>query len=268
MYVPDDHAFALCAYEKSLFLEECIESLLSQTIRTAVIVCTSTPNDYLEELADFYSVPLYVRDGEPNIADDWNFAVDCALGGEEKRLVTIAHQDDVYLPTYTESMLYDVNSSNCPLIFFSDYAELRDGEVVDENSLLRVKRLMLSPLRLRSLANSRFTRRRILSLGSAICCPSVTLCLDNIDIPVFQKGMRTNLDWQAWERISRKSGSFVYDPEILMFHRIHGESETSKSLQDDTRKNEDLAMYERFWPKPIAAFINELYGEGRASNDL
>ena len=33
-----------------------------------------------------------------------------------------------------------------------------------------------------------------------------------------------------------------------MCHRIHEESETSKTIADNTRSKEDLYMYQLFWP--------------------
>lgn len=79
--------------------------------------------------------------------------------------------------------------------------------------------------------------------------------------------MKGGLDWDAWERLSRIGGEFCYDPQVLMYHRIHEDSETSHIIADNTRKNEDLAMLERFWPKPIARFINHFYSESLKSND-
>lgn len=79
--------------------------------------------------------------------------------------------------------------------------------------------------------------------------------------------MRSNLDWEAWERISRLDGSFVYDDKILMYHRIHEGSETSALIRNNTRTAEDLAMLEKFWPVPVARLINVFYSLGQRSND-
>lgn len=267
MYTTNDHIFAVCAYKESPFLEECVRSLMVQTEQTSCIICTSTPNEHISEVADRWGLQLFARDGQPNIADDWNFAADCALGERGKPLVTIAHQDDIYLPEYAQAMLEAVDSVEKPLLFFTNYGELRNGIEVDNNQLLAVKRKLLAPFKLKAFRNSRTTRRRILAFGSAICCPSVTICTDNVDLPVFEKGMKSNLDWQAWERISREKGAFLYDPRILMYHRIHEESETSNLIKDDTRAAEDLFMYEQFWPKPIARLLNKGYAAGRESNN-
>ena len=62
-------------------------------------------------------------------------------------------------------MAYTKNAKK-PLIFFTDYAEIRDGKIVESNKLLRIKRIMLFILRPKSMWGSRFARRRVLSIGS------------------------------------------------------------------------------------------------------
>ena len=63
--------------------------------------------------------------------------------------------DDVYEKGYSENIWKAYNKSKNPIILFSDYAELRDGKIVLKNKLLTVKRIMLSPLKLSGLWNSR-----------------------------------------------------------------------------------------------------------------
>lgn len=262
MYSASDHTFALCAYKESPYLGKCLDSLMSQSVKTNVLVATATPNDYIQSECERYDVPLYVHDAVPGIASDWNFAMACACTS----LVTIAHQDDLYEPLYAERMLDVVNEADHPLIYFTNYGELRNDEYVNENRLLRIKRMMLTPLKGKTFRTSRFVRRRILSLGSAICCPSVTAVIPNVPVPLFLDDMKCDLDWQAWESVSRLEGSFLYNSDILMYHRIHEESETSALIEDNTRTLEDMAMLERFWPKPIASLIGKIYVRAQKSN--
>lgn len=70
--------------------------------------------------------------------------------------------------------------------------------------------------------------------------------MPNLNKPLFVEGFKSDLDWQAWEKFSRMEGSFAYDPEALMWHRIHGGSETSALIKDNTRTKEDLAMLSLF----------------------
>lgn len=147
-YTAKDHTFAICAYKESKFLEECIISVMYQTVRSNILIATSTPNHYIQELADKYRIPLYVRNGTSDIADDWNFSY--------KQAGT--HQDDVYCKNYLEDVLFNVNKSKHPLIIFGNYGEIRGGKIVTDNRLLNIKKIMLFPLRIKMLWESRFIR--------------------------------------------------------------------------------------------------------------
>ena len=62
-----DHTFAVCAYQESPYLEECIKSLKKQTIKSNILIATSTPNDYIKGIADKYTIPYYINKGEGGI---------------------------------------------------------------------------------------------------------------------------------------------------------------------------------------------------------
>lgn len=258
------HIFAICAYKESKYLEECIKSLKNQTVKSDIILATSTPNDFIKGLCKKYDIPMYVNDGEHGITQDWNFAYSKA----DAEYVTIAHQDDIYGRHYAEKVIGMLDSVKKPIIFFSDYGEIRNGERVKSNKLLNIKRVMLSPLRIKAFWGSIFVRRRILSLGSPICCPAVTFVKKNCPEVVFQHGFRADEDWEAWEMLSKREGAFVYCKRLLVYHRIHEESETSIILGDNARTKEDLIMFEKFWPTPIARVIAKIYGTSEKSNDL
>ena len=259
-----EHTFAVCAFRESPYLEDCIHSVLNQTVKSNVCIVTSTPNQYIASLAEKYGLSVIVNSGEKGIAADWNYAVSCA----ETHLVTIAHQDDIYCKEFTERVLNAISRCKRPLIAFTDYYELREDSIVRSNKLLRVKRLLLMLLRIPVLWKSCFIRRRILSMGSAICCPSVTLVKKNLDMPVFENNMKSNIDWQAWEKISKQKGEFVYISKPVMMHRIHQSSTTSELIKENGRKAEDLFMYQKFWPKWMAVLLELLYQRSEKSNSL
>lgn len=257
-----DHTFIICAYGESPYLEDCIRSLFAQEVRSNICIATSTPCGHIYDLAQRYGLQLYVNAEQGGIGADWNFAY--ARGRTLYR--TIAHQDDVYFPGYTQSISRAVKDAERPLIFFTDYWELRGKEYIKGNALLRIKRLMLTPLRGRGFQRNIWVRRRILSMGSPICCPSVTFASGALPEVLFTPGFRASLDWEAWERFSKMQGDFIYIPKPLMAHRIHGESETSAAIQGNVRSREDLAMYEKFWPSWMAKFLQEIYMASEKSN--
>jgi glycosyltransferase involved in cell wall biosynthesis len=259
-----NHTFAICAYKESPFLGECIESVLSQdNADSEVYISTSTPNDYICGLAKKYGLDVYVNTGEHGIGPDWNYAYSRAKGN----YITIAHQDDVYLPGYAKAAIDSLSSRSDSLIFFSNYGEIRNGQPVDENRNLKIKRQLLKRLDGKNVDNIR-ARRHALSFGNPICCPAVTFNKTNCPNPPFLTDMKSNIDWGTWERLSLLEGGFCYDPDILMRHRIHEESTTSSLIGDNTRYNEDFEMLERFWPTPIAKLINHFYKQSENSNAL
>ncbi len=265
----DKHTFVICAYKKSAYLEECIKSLLGQSVKSNIIMVSSTPNEHIEAMAKKHDIKLYINEGVSGIGPDWNFG----LSKTTTKYVTIAHQDDVYAPDYLKECLVAAGMAKAPIITFTDYSELRNGEPVDRNTLLAVKRLMLFPLQLRLgakrlFARSVFVRRRILSMGNPICCPSVMYNMDMMKGKVFNETMGSNLDWETWEKLSRYKGSFVYCHKKLTFHRIHESSTTSKFIEENNRSKEDYEMFCKFWPKWIARLILRWYSSSQKSNSL
>lgn len=259
-YTAQDHTWIVCAFRESPFLEECIRSLMRQTVRSRIQVATSTPCEYISRIAEKYGCEVFVNHGEAGISGDWNFALESA--GTELR--TIAHQDDLYEPGYTEEMLRRMNGAKNPLLYFSDYAELRNGEKVTGNRLLRIKRLMLIPVRL--FPGLKAARRCSLAFGNAICCPSITYVMPAMDGLRFENHFKSNLDWEMTEKLTRKKGSFVYSPRIGMCHRIHGDSTTTAIIGDHQRTREDYEMMKKFWPDGIAKRLSKVYAASEDSN--
>ncbi len=263
MYTAADHTFAICAYKESPYLADCVASLLAQSDPSNILIATSTPNDTISALAEETGIPLYVREGTPGIGVDWNHALRRAT----TPLVTIAHQDDWYDPAYKTQMLDALNAADDPILYFCDYGELRNGELVTTNKLLEVKRRLLAPLKDPAKQKSRKVRRRALAFGNSICCPSVTYLKERTPEDIFVASpYKTNLDWEAWADFADEEGSFVYNPQVLMAHRIHEESETSNLIRSGERSAEDLALLKRFWPAPIARALNHFYAGGIKSN--
>lgn len=262
------HVFVICAYKESPYLEECINSLIRQTKKSNIIIVTSTPNPYIHNMANKYEIDYYVNEGQGGITQDWNFGYKCALEKYHSDYITIAHQDDFYEAEYLATVLKEAEKALHPLIVFGNYYEIRNGCKVYKNRLLKIKRLMLTPLRIKILQKSKWVRRRILSLGSPICCPSVTFTTNNLPDVIFENHYRACEDWEAWEKISKLNGEFIYIPQLVMGHRIHEDSETTAAIVDNKRTEEEFEMFCKFWPQSIAKLILRQYSKGQQSNQL
>ena len=61
-HVNTNHTFAICAYKESPYLEECITSLMEQTVKSEIFIATSTPNKYIDDIAAKYNLKVYVNE--------------------------------------------------------------------------------------------------------------------------------------------------------------------------------------------------------------
>ena len=264
MQTDSNHSFVICAFKESPFLEKCIQSIMGQTVKSKVILITATPNPYISQIAENYKIESVINHGETGMVQDWNFAYTQA----KTKYVTLAHQDDVYSKNYTEEIIKYMEGARHPLIAFTDYYEIRNNKIIKNNKMLQIKRIMLLPLKLKVLHKSRLVRRIILSFGCPICCPSVTFNKENLPEQVFQVGYRSCEDWQAWEKLSKLKGEFIYCTKTVMYHRIHEESATTAIIGDNVRTIEDYDMFRKFWPKAIAKLLAKLYAKSEQSNDI
>ena len=258
------HTFAICAYKESEYLEECIKSLVNQEVPSNIILATSTPNDFIKGLCDKYGIEMYVNTGDSGITQDWNFAYAQA----DAEYVTIAHQDDVYEPDFLEKTLKYIGNKHDFIIAFTDYYEIRNDKKVYTNKILKVKRMMLAPLKKDKNQSSKFIRRRILSIGCPICCPAATYNKVRAGKSIFDTNYINSCDYKTWCDLAELNGEFIYIDKPLLGHRIYAESATSKNLGENIRKKEDLEIMSLYWPKFIANGINSVYALSEKSNKL
>lgn len=254
------HTFVICAYGESPFLEACIQSLKAQDYPSDVVLYSSTPNDLIKNLCRQYDIP-YVFGVGGGIGRDWNGA----LAIVQTKYVTIAHQDDLYLPQFSQEVLAAFERHPDSNLVYTDYVEIQDHLLREENLNLKIKTLMLKVMNW--FPASRFWRNRVLAFGNPIACPAVTYNLEKLKGFTFSQELKTSLDWFAWYTISQHyPGRFTYISDKLMHHRIHDESETTATIADKTRTKEDLFMYELLWPKWVARQLIKLYEKSQVSN--
>lgn len=246
------HTFAICAYKESQYLEECIKSILSQSVSTNCLIATSTPNKHIRSLAKKYKIPYYVRRGESDIQEDWNFAYNQA----RTELVTIAHQDDLYEPEYAKSILSSYDKR--VLMYNTDYVPYKDGvDALDSNS--KIKRVLKVFTKHKVFARFRMFKVMSLAFGNSINCPSVTYNKKLLGDTIFTSELKFGLDWDTFLKIARKKGISLYIPHKLVKYRIHDGATTKKFIVDNRRQEEDLIMFCKIWPKPIAKMIMKFY---------
>lgn len=249
------HAFVVPAYGQSPYLRECLASLRAQTLQTPIFISTSTPSPWLAAVADEFGAGLFEHGPNRGIGHDWNQAV-AATAAE---WVTLAHQDDLYLPHFTTDTLRCIERHPAADLVMTGYGELAGGHPRSWTPMLAVKRLLEEQAFLgREVLARRGGKRRLLAFGCAIPCPTVTLRQGRV-LGLFREDLRVDLDWDAWLRLADGPGAFARVRQLCMLHRIHAGSETSDAVRAGVRAREDRAMFERVWPRPIARILARLY---------
>lgn len=249
------HCFVVPAYGHSPHLRDCLESLRGQLQPSAIVVCSSTPFDGIEQVAAAYGAQLVVHQPNRGIGHDWNVALEAA----GSRWVTVAHQDDVYLPSFSTDVMECARCYPDASVIFTDYRELLDDQPQPVGSLLKIKKVLLEIGFLgRRYISRKGPKTRLLRFGCPIPCPAVTFS-PRVSGHRFDETLKVNLDWDAWIRLAHYNGGFGYVRKVLMHHRIHPTSETSAGIRDGTRATEDREMFRKLWPAPVADILARAY---------
>lgn len=258
-----NHTFAVCAYKDSPYLEECLRSLTKQSVPTNIIVCTSTPSPYIEGLAGKYGLPVYVRDGESDIQEDWNFAYDTA----DTQFVTIAHQDDVYGKDYARTLFEKRKRYADMSVFFCSYEAIKGTRVEPHERSSMVKRLLCLPVSVTALADLRFLKKSCLCLGNSMSCPMITYNKNIVGPTPFRSELKYALDWEMNWKLACGPGRFVYVRRPLGFYRIHEGATSKEFIVNHKKEQEDMLMFRRFWPEWLVKGIMVFYKKSYSAYD-
>ncbi len=274
------HAFVICAYGDSPYLESCVRSLKGQTVQSDILCVTSTPSAYIDGIMARYGIPVTVRNGKSDIQDDWNFA----LAQAEADFVTIAHQDDLYARRYVEELRNAYEKWPDMTLFMTDAVTVRHdapapaaqtgesdgcasgpcvpdrpGRLVYFSTKNLVKKILRTPLRLHALADREWVKMSALRLGNPVMCPSCAYRKGWLPDPVFHSECRFALDWDCLVDLARWPGRFICIEKPLLFYRVHDGAETKACIENHLRETEERRMFLRFWPEKMADLLMHFY---------
>lgn len=254
----EDFTFVVCAYKECIYLEECICSLINQTIKANILISTSTPNDFVREIANKYGVEVRVNPNGGQVKD-YNFA----MKQSTTELVMLMHQDEVLVDTFVEQVLFALNHTKKPILAFTNYLEMHN-DIIDAkpSAMVKIKRILLWPSCLRCLSGTWMGKRGIQLFGDPITHPTVVCVKKEMPSEIFREKYRASMDWDLWERLSKQEGSFVYVKAVLLYHRMNDDNQTVKLLNTtNSRYEEEYEIFCRFWPKFIARLILKFYSK-------
>lgn len=249
------HTFAITAYQDSPYLEACIKSLKGQTVQSRIILCTSTPSPYIQNLADQYHIPVFIREGESDIQKDWNFAYHMA----DTQLVTIAHQDDMYHREYGITVQKKWDKYPDTIVFTTSCVIVKNGRIKSMDKVGLVKKLLRFPLRIPAWNHLKAVKKSVLLFGNPVICPSCTYNKEVLGEPLFCSPYKFALDWDTMLRLADRRGRWICEEAPLLFYRIHDGAATSVCIRDNRRNQEEEQMFQRIWPAPLAKLILHFY---------
>ncbi|SJZ84415.1 glycosyltransferase [Anaerorhabdus furcosa] len=248
-----NHAFVICAYKDSKYLEECILSLVNQNNPSPIYMSTSTINNHIKNLADKYNLELFVSKDETSIANDWNYALKCT----NFDYITLCHQDDIYNKNYSVYIKKSINKNKNFSIICTRGSVLKNGKEMKYIPELIIKNILNIPLTIPYIKKTYFARKFSLMFADAICCPTVTF--NRIySTNLFDNSFVNNLDWEAWVRISKINAELIHIPKYLVTHRIHNNSTSIKNIESKIREKENYSIYRMYWGEHVSRFLAKL----------
>lgn len=252
-----NHTFVVCTYKESPFLEDCVKSVINQTVKSKVIIATSTPNEHIKGIAEKYGLELFVNTGKTGIQEDWNFAVSCC----DTDFVTVCHHDDIYGERFYEYIQKVIESpiAKKTLLIHTGYYDIDQNNNKSLTKNNKVKRLILIPSKFYIGQTVRFFKKMSLAFGNTVCCPSCTYNKKLLGDNFFNSELTHCCDWDMYYKIATAKGRMVYVPEKLMSKRYHTGSQTFEDIQSGKRYREDQVMFSKFWPKWIVKKIMKKY---------
>lgn len=256
--VGHQHAFVVLAYKDSPFLRACLASVCAQTRPSAVVIATSTPSPYIEDVAKSFGVQVKVNPLHSGIAGDWAFG----LSVTDARYVTLAHQDDVYYPTFAQQTLETFERSAKAALCFTGYEEIDDEGRPKSSKISKIKHLIqFFAIGSRERVEGR-ALHAMLALGNTLPCSTVTYDRRQLAGFQFSTELSSNLDWDAWMSLLNRGETFLHVNERLVGRRHNALTETSALIRSGRRAEEDLMMFRRLWPKRIGDLIAYVYKLG------
>lgn len=257
-YTPEDLTIVICAYGECQALGKSVSAIVHQSVCPRILLSTSTPNDFIMGVAKKYGIPVRINPTGGHVKD-YNFA----LRQVETPLGMLAHQDDILHPRFVEKSLKALNRASHPILSFTNYLEMVDGKVCRRPSpIILIKRLLVWPMEIPFARRTVLMKRIGQCLGNPITHPTVICVMKELPEEIFREKYRASMDWDLWERLSRKKGEFVYVRDVLLYHRMDKDNATAQLIRTtNARYDDEYEIMSRFWPKPLAKLIMCAYSQ-------
>ncbi|HEX5051907.1 MAG TPA: glycosyltransferase [Planctomycetota bacterium] len=233
--------FAIPCRDAGPWLRPLLESLLAQSRQDFVLLLVDDRSrDGSVALArEVAGTRVLIHENETprGIGGNWNRCVELAA----TPFVCLAHQDDVYEPTYLERMLEALQARPDAGLAHCRATAVDAAGVPFASPAERFKDHFWKhePGEDRAAHYARLWR------GNFVCCPSVLYRTDAVRAAgPFRADLRFALDWEFWFRMLRRGFGIVDVAEPLVRYRRHAAQASSEATADHSRFEEELQVLE------------------------
>jgi len=204
----------ISSYNSGRFIEQCIESLLSQTYANYEIIIVDCSSDStMSILARFLDsrIRIYHFENRLTPAEARNYAIDQALG----EFIALMDSDDYCSPKRLEDQVSHLLETGADIS--SSYFFEVD---VDSGRCRRSKQARRDP-----------DIRALMSIYNPVCNPSVMLKRNILREPPYRVDYAFSEDSEMWCELALRA-RFTCCPKYLLFYRVHSAQMSQQFSQE------------------------------------
>lgn len=227
-------------YNGERYIEETVQSLLSQTYRELEVICIidGTSDNSIHILKAFGDPRLQIIEQENRGATPTrNYGLAISTG----EYILFLDQDDVMMPDFIQATVQEMVRTGSTAVAVNGYLINADGLIIR-----RMYRMNKPKLTLNSLLK-----------GNQMSTPSQVLLKRSLlnEVGGFDEKTGMADDWDMWVRQAKK-GKIVFLDQYLIQYRLH---DSNQSLNVDKMLLNELAVVEHKWtdlsnPKMVKSY--------------
>jgi glycosyltransferase involved in cell wall biosynthesis len=239
---------AIATYNGEKYLEEQLDSILSQTLKPSeIIVCDDQSTDGTREILEKYQqkglIKYFVNDKRLGFIGNFKRAVSLT---SPENYIALSDQDDIWLPSKIQAaaeLLLKIEGSNRPAMVYSDLV------LVDED-----KNLLNKSFRNELGQGGYIHCLETLLFGSFVngCTMLMNPNMRNYFSSIPENGTLNHDTWMS--RIAYTFGEVAVFPDSLILYRRHSNNAT------DVGNFHKLGRFSRLWAEVLRSFKkNDLF---------
>lgn len=237
-------------YNYAKFIEETIESVLSQTYGNfEILIAENASTDNSLEVISRYKDPrIKILRNEVNVPLYQNISKCVSHAAGE--IITILHSDDFYEPEFLAEVVKAYSQYSDKKVFVTAVENFHDKQNA---------KLNFFPFNLPGVRSSREVLTRLACFNNIGNGVNVAFHRDILNSnQLFAQDYRFSADYELWFRLA-KHYDFVYIPKVLAHYRIHTSNLSHVASKNADMFREGIVIAQKYLNNP--EYFNNIYKE-------